>query len=597
MSLVQSFARSKRTKPAADPSAGARAKPLRLLTARSEWLAQVEQCTALVREQKARELEARSRAVGLERRREWREERNVWRDRRTGRTSDNGNRASRPELVATDRARIFNDPRARAGSENASYVARAWDPELAETDERIGGAPPLESRWHTSRAEGKRELFDRVSRCGSGDGHRITLVCRGCKASMPIEVGCNSHWFCAACRARTANKFRADFETKRLGLVSAATRAGLTRRRQPKENRWGERLLTVTLPHVGTAAERVRVLKATWTRFWRTLRDAERPTLQSRSGITIADIPRGMSERAIQQREAQAQDRFDNYNKLRRTSRKIGPLQWKKQIEFFPADSGLGWQSLNVELSLWDMFSYLHVFEWTPGDDGQGHPHMHVWIFSRYLDRDKLQDLWERAYAHVTGEPVRRLALVHIEKAGDDVAHELVKYLTKDWEISSSGAKRAAPEVFASIYAELDGKRLRQSSSGLSMWAVAKVVACPCCGFERERGHWARVDIDHKLEHHKDPLGHEARIGWYWGPEITIPLLPAHWPTLWQPMPLAGAGGHALQAAHDAQKDVSWAASTALRVLREKLRHHADLSIPHACDAEPLDFDPQLDLF
>ncbi|HEY2404620.1 MAG TPA: hypothetical protein VGI10_01385, partial [Polyangiaceae bacterium] len=249
MSLSASFARSKR-RPAAAATPADAVRPKRLrLEPREQWLADLKQCTALVREQKARDLEARSRAVGLEKRRAWREAKNVWREERTDRTVDRGDRVHRAGLEQADTLRVYNDPRARGGKGD-SYVDRDWA-SLADLSERMCGAPELGSRWHLSRAEGRRELFERVDRCGTDGGHQITLVCKGCKTPIDIEVGCNSHWFCPSCRARTADKFRADFERKRLGLVTAATRAGLTRRRQKKSERWGERLLTVTLPHDG----------------------------------------------------------------------------------------------------------------------------------------------------------------------------------------------------------------------------------------------------------------------------------------------------------------------------------------------------------
>ena len=465
MTLAKSFARSKRRPGTADTPAADAVRPKRLkLEPREAWLADMKQCTALVREQKARDLEARSRAVGLEKRRAWREAKNVWREERTDRTVDRGDNVHRSELVPGDKLRVYNDPRARNGKGD-SYVDREWA-SVAELKEKICGAPELASRWHTSRAEGKRELFERVGRCGTDDAHLITLVCRGCKGPIEIEVGCNSHWFCPSCRARTADKFRADFETKRLGLVTAATRAGLTRRRQKKSERWGERLLTVTLPHIGDPGERVRLLRATWGRFWRTLREALRPALQVRSGITLLDVPRGMTERAIAQRQKKALASFENYTLRRMKDRRIGPLEWKKRIEFFPAldEHGVALASdLNVELSLWDMLSYLHVFEWTPGADGLGHPHMHVWIFSRYIEQALLERLWREAYAHVSETPLEDIGklVVDIRQAKPDVAHELVKYMTKDWEISDTGAKRAAPEVFAQVYAELCDKRLQ----------------------------------------------------------------------------------------------------------------------------------------
>lgn len=353
----------------------------------------------------------------------------------------------------------------------ASYVVR--DLVAAnEVQERIGGAPPLESHWHTSRAKTKRELFDRVEACGNSEGTKLTLVCRGCKEKTTIEVGCGSKWFCPSCRVQQVIKFRKDFEAKRLGLVAAATRAGLTRRNQKRGERWGERLVTLTLPHKGSAQERIEVLRATWLRFWRLLRERLLPDLQGPSGITFESLASGQRV------------------KLDRNGVEIA-------------------RPFGGELALHEVLSYLHVFEWTPGkDDMLGHPHLHVWLFSRYIDnREVLLPLWTRAYwevrrARCASGPIQELELLvpDVRPANDDVSHELIKYLTKDWEVSETGAKRAEPEVFAQVYALLDGKRLKQSSAGFAMWALEKAKVCPCCGFQRERGHWARLDIEHALD-------------------------------------------------------------------------------------------------
>jgi len=288
-----------------------------------------------------------------------------------------------------------------------------------------------------------------------------------------------------------------------------ATRAGWTRRNQKKGDRWGERLVTFTLPHDGGPVDRIKVLDATWGRFIRTFLDEERAKLLGKnSGITLADLP--------------------------------------PKPEGFDA-------ARPFELELIDLLSYLRVIEWTPGNDGLGHPHFHVWMFSRYLDRDRIQGLWEEAYAHVTKQPRRKLALVDIRKAGGEVAEELVKYLTKDWEITPDGAKRAEPDVFAQVYATLDGKRRRQTSSGFAMWAVEKLCACPTCGHESERGHWGRVDITHALEGYSEAIGTPD-----WEPDTPAPLT---------------AADVALKAEHDENRDQEWSTGDALRILRHRLRH------------------------
>jgi len=329
-------------------------------------------------------------------------------------------------------------------------------------------------------------------------------------------VGCGSHWFCPKCRQRTAARIRREFERKPLGLVTAATRAGLTRRDQQRGNRFGERLLTLTGPHIGTTRERIQMLHATWRRFWRLLTDELRPQLLGPGGISIDDVPNGFP-RAV-----------------------LDP------------DSN--------ELAMYDLLSYFRVFEWTPGADGKGHPHLHVWLFSRFIERDHIKAMWEAAYhdverkrSTIIGPTERRSLVVDIRKAGGDVSHELVKYLTKDWEVTTDGAKRASPAAFAQLHTEMDGKRMRQSSAAFAMWAVAKLNVCPCCGFERERGHWARVDVTHWLEN-AEPLGPAS------APPETIgkPVTPA-------------SGEQLLRRAWEAKRDAEWLDSFELRILRARL--------------------------
>lgn len=309
----------------------------------------------------------------------------------------------------------------------------------------------FDSQWHLSRAKGARELFGRVRSCAEQDSYRVNLTCRGCSNKSSIPVGCDSHWFCPTCRVQRAKEYRLELQAKLGGLQSLATRAGLTarsRRHQPG-GRFGARFITLTLPHVGQPRERIQTLMKTWPRFWRLLSDKLRPRLKKHAARGVV-IPEG----------------------------KEGEL---------------------VGASLWDLVHYLWVIEWTPGSDGDGHPHLHVWLFSPFIDQAELERLWRRAYEDVTGKQVEKL-IVDVRSASNDsdaAALELCKYLVKDWEVDAGGSKQVRPEVFAQAYAELDGRRLRQTSAGFSDFKLRIEKACPCCGHTAERGHWARVELDH----------------------------------------------------------------------------------------------------
>jgi rubredoxin len=332
------------------------------------------------------------------------------------------------------------------------------------------------SRWHDVRAVGKRELFERVAQCPDNK-RKVSGTCRAhCGHGFSVPVGCGSQMFCPECRADAAERTRIAFNRKRLGLLQLAKRSGnLAEPRMHKRGaRWvrthrvanpaarevggfSERFVTLTVPHVGGAGERIRTLRATWSRFWRTLADEIRPKLKRRKArIGVGDHENGFRAR------------WD-----RKRGQHVAP----------------------DELSLWDLVAYLHVLEWTEGDDGLGHPHLHVWLFAPWISWQTIRAHWSSAYAHVMGiEDHTPLLVTDIRKASDDVGRELVKYLTKDW--SDDDKRRVRPEVFAEVYAALDGARRRQTSAGLSHWQLGKHTACPLCGHERERGHWAFVVIE-----------------------------------------------------------------------------------------------------
>lgn len=504
------------------------AKRLRTLTPRSEWLEQVGLLTTVVREQSARKLDSRGRALALDRRRLWRDDGMADRQERSGRPIGDSEGAGVDTPISAGGRVVGMSRGLAAACRRAADIEHESPEERADREDREQhGEPrsPRSTQWHASRAKNKRELFQRVAKCGTDEGTKVTIVCRDCKTKTEIDVGCGSRWFCPKCRVETVKKFRGDFERKRLGLLTTATRAGLTRRRQERSKRWGERMLTLTLPHVGNAAERIDTLCDTWNRFFRLLRDRLRPHLQDPSGITVDELPRASSPNGVRQRE-------------------------------------------ELELSLWDLFTYLRVLEWTPGADGDGHPHFHVWMFSRYIDRHLVLGLWQRAYyevrrARLAIGPIQEVALVvDIRKADNDPGRELIKYLTKDWEISDRGARRASPAVFSSVYARLDGKRMRQSSARFADWAVNKFNACPCCWFERANGDsWARIDITHSLEAVTKPIGRE-----YDAADATA-------------APLTGASRYdELRDEFEQKRDAEWSASLELRILRARV--HAALQLP-----------------
>jgi hypothetical protein len=128
-------------------------------------------------------------------------------------------------------------------------------------------------------------------------------------------------------------------------------------------------------------------------------------------------------------------------------------------------------RSLNIRAVEW-----FRVFEWTPGTDGFGHPHFHVWLFSPFIDKELVRDWWRHALEGA-GYPVGEHLVIDLRRVEDptSAARELIKYMLKD--ITANGEK-IEPALFAQVYEALATRRMRQASKGFM--GLAK-VARPCC--------------------------------------------------------------------------------------------------------------------
>lgn len=149
---------------------------------------------------------------------------------------------------------------------------------------------------------------------------------------------------------------------------------------------------------------------------------------------------------------------------------------------------------------------YLRGFEWTPGSDGLGHPHIHVWLWSPFVSQRAIRFMWARALrksglavpARPTDSDLRvRVREVKIRKkeiirevakggkafrlqvyrGGDD----LVGYL-ESWSVTETQEGRRVPAwVMGEVYAALEGKRQGQASRGFLKLADRE-CACRECG-------------------------------------------------------------------------------------------------------------------
>jgi len=93
------------------------------------------------------------------------------------------------------------------------------------------------------------------------------FVCRNCGAAPPDGVCAGAGWHCSGCHQQLLAKYRKSFARYRLGLVTAARRAGF-RDVSPRQHgeRWGERLPALKLPE-GDPAARIASLQSSWAKF------------------------------------------------------------------------------------------------------------------------------------------------------------------------------------------------------------------------------------------------------------------------------------------------------------------------------------------
>lgn len=277
--------------------------------------------------------------------------------------------------------------------------------------------------WHADRARALRQRFDRLRYCG----RLVKRVCEcpSCGYRHAVPQGCGGRYVCQRCRVETAARFRSDFERKRRGLQWAIRLHGLNLRWRGRA-RWGERMCTLTVPHEvsDSVRGRIRIVQDAWPAFRRAL--------------------------------------------LQRWQSVVRQLHCKRGERFYNPLDG-------EECSPESMLAYLRVLEWTPGADGLGHPHLHVWLCGPYLPREWLRAAWSAAVSDVVGMPVDVVG-VHVERADDGAAKELCKYLTKD--IGDDGRK-VRPEVYAQSWAALEGTRIRQTSAGFARWWLPDAMIGP----------------------------------------------------------------------------------------------------------------------
>ena len=313
-------------------------------------------------------------------------------------------------------------------------------------------ANPEAARWHYARATGELERFARARDCGQS-ARLVRAHCRACGVVHELIPGCGAVLVCVACRKRAMRRAQARF------LRARSERVRRIGRRMRGHGAYSDKLVTFTVPHVGTAAERIEWLRRAQERFGRWWAD---------------HMPRDIA------------------------GKKPG-LVWQQTSH---EARGGHWRIARPEERLG--YAWLRSIEWKQSADGEGHPHAHVWALCPYLPQRELTRAWRRALAasdppvagyvdashEVPSEPgsswpipirvdIRRI------RSAKEAAAEVIKYATKDLEHESRDGERTGklvePSVYATVYQLFCGRRRIQACRGFYA-CLADSMPCRDCG-------------------------------------------------------------------------------------------------------------------
>jgi hypothetical protein len=396
--------------------------------------------------------------------------------------------ASLEELTGAFRHRLAIRHMQRARLARRSYIEAldlwsdaldGWDDAAtftSLTDAATSSASDAVSteKWHTARAGGQVYRFDRVRECGK---RTLIATCQMCgEDRKPVRETCDVRRVCESCDVDNAKARRARFGRARARRLLDAIKYGDMRWNRPG-GAFGERMLTLTVPHIEHADARGELARSSTCTV-----DARIVALFSAWPVFVRKLNRW----------------------------------WKTHHQYEVA--------------------YHRAFEWTLGNDSKGHPHFHVYLFSPFVDVNLIREWWAEALRHV-GCPVakgeysqRSVVMVDLRllrspteatirellKGGKRSAIELSAIVDErgrplrnlpgffegggvdafsyadGWTL---GEVDAPADVRAQLYISLEGRRLTQASR--DFFVDDDPPKCECCGGRTFR---VRFEVPHQCE-------------------------------------------------------------------------------------------------
>lgn len=334
-------------------------------------------------------------------------------------------------------------------------------------------------RWHHDRGKGQYDRFSNLRTCGARNmiARCAQPDCRKDRKAVPESCGIVR--LCNRCSLVGARKRIARFGRARARVLIDADTIGFTRRGWKQ---WRDRMITLTAPHFAlekvekgsaldrlglpdTTQARVWALRLAWPAFLRrlALHWKGNPKRDRKTGLMVPETPATIAQLPRYEVNADGE---------------------KRVVLGIPP--------------------YHRAFEWTPGSDGLGHPHFHVWTFAPRLDAGIVQGMWyealrsvgvpfENAFVKVDVREFKNLnirAARELMKGGREGAIKLARLARRGapknafqysdgWTIYDV-LETASTSVIASLYCALEGMRLSQASR--AFFGPDEPAKCEHCG-------------------------------------------------------------------------------------------------------------------
>lgn len=371
-------------------------------------------------------------------------------------------------------------------------------------------------QWHLSRAGGQLHRFEKVRQCG---GQRMVQHCDACNKRGPkITLTCDNSRLCLGCRKRRVLKFQKRFSAGQKSVMQELWRLQLTRPTRIVNGKplwggqWDQKLITFTLPHSGNVVADVAEQPKAWRRMWRLWQEH-----LYKDVLEHCDDRKELMKRVRYCRVIEVTEGLDGRGHAHMHIWFVGPYVDQARLAHLWGTA----LSKRYQTLLMDAGKRAAAGTTVAGDPeheaqcacGMQHERA-VGVQSVELAMERLRcrltrsnvsaaaieaiEKRERSW-YMTRRPDKKSRnkakplvliwkpIVDVRACDKDVADELCKYLIKDGKKVDGQLQLMDPELYAQIYAALEGKRSIAASRGFLQVVMTAGCHCQSCGSTYQR--------------------------------------------------------------------------------------------------------------